>query len=215
MKRRDFIKIIAGSATIWPVVARAQQPSGVRRIAVLMAYGEGDPEGKAQFAAFTRGLSELGWTDGRNAQMDVRWAPGNTDLTRTLAKQLVELQPDVILSESTPATAAFKRETPTIPIVFAIVSDPVGSGFVASLPHPGGNITGFSQVQESMTTKWLELLREIAPGVKRVAIMFNPDTAPYISSFYLPSLDAAAQSLGVVAQPAPVHAAPRPWWTRG
>jgi len=137
--------------------------------------------------------------------MDVRWAPGIIDLMRTAAKELVGLQPDVILSNSTAATAAFARETQTIPIVFAIVSDPVGSGFVASLSRPGGNITGFSQLQAAMASKWLELLTQIAPGVKRAAMMFNPDTATYLRSFYLPSAEAAAQLLGVATSLAPIH----------
>jgi putative tryptophan/tyrosine transport system substrate-binding protein len=137
--------------------------------------------------------------------MDVRWADSSTDLMRTFAKELVDLQPDVILSNSTPATAAFKRETQTIPIVFTIVTDPVGAGFVASLPHLGGNITGLSPFQESLTSKWLELLREIASGLKRAAMMFNPDTAPFTRSFFQPSFEATAQSFGMTPVVAPVH----------
>jgi putative tryptophan/tyrosine transport system substrate-binding protein len=143
--------------------------------------------------------------NGRSARMDVRWADSSTDLMRTFAKELVDLQPDVILSNSTPATAAFKRETQTIPIVFTIVTDPVGAGFVASLPHLGGNITGPSPFQESLTSKWLELLREIASGLKRAAMMFNPDTAPFTRSFFQPSFEATAQSFGMTPVVAPVH----------
>ena len=142
---------------------------------------------------------------GRNVRMDVRWAAGNVDRVRMLAKELVDLQPEVILANSTPVTAALQRETRTIPIVFAGVSDPVGAGFVAGLPRPGGNITGFINMEAAMGGKWLELLTEIAPGVKRVAIMFNPDTAPGGGSYYLPSFEAAARSLKVEPIAAPVH----------
>jgi putative ABC transport system substrate-binding protein len=146
----------------------------------------------------------LWWTDGRNLRMDVRWAGGSVDRMQMFAKELVNLQPDVILSQSTPATAALKRETQTIPVVFVIVADPVGSGFVAS-PRPGGNITGFINVEAAMGSKWLELLTEIAPGLKRVAIMFNPDTAAGRGSYFLPSIEAAARSLKVASIAAPVH----------
>jgi putative tryptophan/tyrosine transport system substrate-binding protein len=137
--------------------------------------------------------------------MDVRWAPGRTDVMHTFAKELVDLQPDVILADSTPVTAALKRATLTIPIVFAVVADPVGSGFVASIPHPGGNITGFSSVEASIASKWLELLTGVAPDLERVAMIFNPDTAPYIKSYVLPFFEAAARSLKVALIAAPVH----------
>jgi putative tryptophan/tyrosine transport system substrate-binding protein len=206
MRRRDFIKGMAGSAAAtWPLAARAQQSDQVRRVAVLMGYSEADPEAKALLAEFTQGLSELGWIEGRNVRMDVRWAPGRTDLMRTFAKELVDLRPDVILADSTPVTAALKRETLTIPIVFAVVADPVGSGFVASVPPPGGNITGFSSVEASIASKWLELLTGVAPDLKRVAMIFNPDTAPYIKSYALPFFEAAARSLKVALIVAPVH----------
>ncbi|HEV2548544.1 MAG TPA: ABC transporter substrate-binding protein [Stellaceae bacterium] len=204
MNRREFIAVLGGSAA-WPLAARAQQADRVRRLGVMMTVAESDPEGQAWLGAFTQELSRLGWTEGRNLLMDVRWAPGIIDLMGTAAKELVGLQPDVILSNSTAATAAFARETQTIPIVFAIVSDPVGSGFVANLTRPGGNITGFSSLQAAMGTKWLDLLITIAPGVKRVGMMFNPDTATYLRSFYLPSVEAAAQSRGVATSLAPIH----------
>jgi putative tryptophan/tyrosine transport system substrate-binding protein len=204
MRRRYFIAGL-GSAVMCSAAARAQQPGGPGRVGVLIPYGENDPDGRSWLSAFTQELSRLGWTEGRNLRTDVRWAPGSIDLMRTAAKELVGLQPDVILSNSTAATAAFARETQTIPIVFAIVSDPVGSGFVASLSRPGGNISGFSQLHAAMASKWLELLTEIAPGVKRAAMMFNPDTATYLKSFYLPSVEAAAQSLGVATSLAPIH----------
>jgi putative tryptophan/tyrosine transport system substrate-binding protein len=164
-----------------------------------------DPEGKAYLSGFTQGLAELGWTDGRNLRMDVRWEGNSVDRMRMFAKELVDLQPDVILAGATPGTAALQRETRTIPIVFCNVSDPVGSGFVAGLPRPGGNITGFSRSDASLAGKWLELLTEIAPGVNRVAAMFNPDTAPYVRSYYLPSLEAAARSFKVAPITAPIH----------
>ncbi len=204
MRRREFIAGLERAAA-WPLAARAQQADRMRRIGVLMAFDENDPEAKACLSGFTQGLAELGWTDGRNLRMDVRWAAGNVDRMRMFAKELVDLQPDVILANSTPATAALQRETRTIPIVFVAVSDPVGAGFVASLPRPGGNITGFINVEASMAGKWLELLTEIAPGVKRVAIMFNPDTAPGGGSYFLPSFEAAARSLKVEPIAAPVH----------
>jgi putative ABC transport system substrate-binding protein len=204
MRRRQFIAGLGGAA-VWPVMVRAQQPDRVRRLGVLMGNDENDPEGKARLSGFVQGLSELGWSDGRNLRMDVRWAAGSVDRARMHAKELVDLQPDVILANSTPVTAAIKRQTRTIPIVFVIVSDPEGAGFVASLPHPGGNITGFVNIEASMGGKWLQLLTEIAPSVKRAAIMFNPDTAPGGGSYFLPPFEAAARSLKVVPITAPVH----------
>jgi putative tryptophan/tyrosine transport system substrate-binding protein len=201
MRRREFIAGVGAAA--WPMVARAQQ--AIRRLGVMMTVAENDPEGRSWLSAFTQELSRLGWTEGRNLRTDVRWAPGSIDLMRTAAKELVGLRPDVILSNSTAATAAFARETQTIPTVFAIVSDPVGSGFVASLSRPGGNMTGFSNLQAAMGSKWLELLTGIAPSVKRVGMMFNPDTATYLKSFYLPSVEAAAQTLGVATSLATIH----------
>jgi putative ABC transport system substrate-binding protein len=153
MRRREFITLLGGAALARPLAARAEQADRTRRVGVLMGYAETDPQAKALLAEFTQAVSEFGWIEGRNLRMDVRWAPGNTDLMRTFAKELVSLQPDVILTDSTPVTAALKRETSTIPIVFAVVADPVGSGFVASLPRPGGNVTGFSSMEGSMASK--------------------------------------------------------------
>jgi putative tryptophan/tyrosine transport system substrate-binding protein len=189
MRRREFISLVGGAAAAWPLAARAQQASGMRRVGVLMGYAENDPEAKVFFAEFTQRLAELGWVEGRNLRMDVRWAPGSADRMRTFARELVELQPDVILANSTPVTAALQRETRTIPIVFAVASDPVGSGFAASLARPGGNITGFSIAEPSLPGKWLDLLTEIVPSLQRAAMMFNPDTASYVSSYYLPDAD--------------------------
>jgi putative tryptophan/tyrosine transport system substrate-binding protein len=203
MRRRAFIAGLGAAAL--PSVAQAHQPGGLRRVGVLIPYGENDPDGQSWLSAFTQELSRLGWTEGRNLRTDVRWAPGSIDRMRTAAKELVGLQPNVILSSSTAATAAFARETQTIPIVFAVVSDPVGAGFVAGLPRPGGNITGFISMEAGMASKWLELLTVIAPGVKRAAAMFNPDVATGGGSYYLPAFEAAAPSLKVAPIAAPVH----------
>jgi len=198
MRRRDFIKGIAGSTAAWPIPAIAQQADRLRRISVLMAFDENDPQTRGWLSDFTRELAELGWTDGRTMRIDVRWAAGSVDRMRTFAKELVELQPDVILAATTPVTAALQRETSTIPIVFVLVSDPVGAGFVAGLPRPGGNITGFSNIAgAAFGGKWLEMLKEIAPRVRRVAIMFNPDTAPGGGTYFLDAFKAAARSLAM------------------
>jgi putative ABC transport system substrate-binding protein len=202
MRRREFIAGL-GSAAAWPVVARAQPGDRVRHIGVLMAFDENDPLAKLRLFTLTQTLAGLGWTDGRNVQMDLRWGGGDTDRTRALAHELVGLQPDIIVAGGSPAAAALQRETRTIPIIFASVSDPVASGIIARLDLPGGNITGFATQEASLGGKWLELLMEIAPELKRVAIMFNPDTAP-VSSF-TPSFEMAARSLKVAPVMAPVR----------
>ena len=204
MRRREFIAGL-GSVAAWPKIAMGQHSEQVRRIGVLSAFGEDDPEAKAYLSGFLQGLQELGWSAGRNLRMDVRWAADNLDRIRMFAKELVDLKPDLILAQSTPVTAALQRETRTIPIVFVIVVDPVGRGFVAGLPHPGKNITGFINAEASMAGKWLEFLVEIAPGIKRAAAMFNPDTAPYGGSYLLPAFEAAARSLNVEPIQATVH----------
>ena len=204
MRRREFIAGL-GSAAAWPVVARAQQPERMRHIGVLMSFAENDPEGKGLLSALTRGLAELGWTDGRNVRMDIRWSAGDVDRMQTFAKEMVDLQPDVILANTTPVTDALQRETRTIPIVFVSPSDPVGAGFVASLPRPGGNLTGFIDMEAAMAGKSVELLMEIAPGVKRAAMMFNPDTSPGGGSYYRPAFEAAARLLKVGQIITPVH----------
>jgi len=196
MRRREFI-MLAGAAALSSEAASAQNPGGVRRIGVLLSLAETDPEGKAQFSGFTQGLAELGWVEGRNLKMEVRWGRGDIDRIRTFAKDLVALQPDVILAHGTPVTAALHRETRTIPIVFVTVSDPVGDGFVAGLPHPGGNITGFLTSESTITAKMFELLTEIAPGLKRVAILFNPDTAPGGGTYYFRDFEPAVRSNNV------------------
>jgi len=202
MKRRNFVTLLSGAAA-WPLVAHAQQGNRVRRIGVLVGPDENDPLAKSLVSALTQALADLGWTDGRNVRMDLRWAGGDANRTRALAQELLGLKPDVIVASNTLATVAVQRETRTIPIVSATVGDPVASGIVPRLNQPGGNITGFATVEASMGGKWLELLSEIAPGLKRAAIMFNPDTAAV--SAYMPSLEAAARSLKVVPMIAPVH----------
>jgi putative ABC transport system substrate-binding protein len=203
MQRRSFITLLGGAAAAWPLAARAQQDGRVRRIGVLMAGDENDPEYKTRFSAFTQALVDLGWTDGRNMRMDLRWGGADTNRIRALAQELVGLQPDIIVTGGTPATVALQRETRTIPIVFANVGDPVVSSIVARLDRPSANVTGFAALETSLGGKWLELLSEIAPGVKRAAIMFNPDTAP--ASAYMPSFETAARSLKIAPITAPVR----------
>jgi putative ABC transport system substrate-binding protein len=202
MKRREFIAGL-GSAAAWPVVARAQQSDRIRRIGVLMPFDENDPEMKLRYSALMQGLADLGWTDGRNVRIELRWGEGDNNRIQALAQELVSLQPDIIVTNSTPPTIAVLRETGTIPIVFGNVSDPVATGIVARLDRPGGNITGFAVFEATLGGKWLELLSEIAPGLKRVAIMSNPDTAPL--SAHMPSLEKVARSLKVVPITSPVH----------
>jgi putative tryptophan/tyrosine transport system substrate-binding protein len=204
VRRRQFITGLAGAAA-WPVVARAQQGERVRRIGVLMPGDENNPVLMSRLSAFTQALGDLGWTDGRNVRMDLRWAGGDPVGIRALAQELVGLQPDIIVTiGSTPATVALQRATRTIPMVFTGVSDPVASGIVARLDRPSGNITGFVNLEASMGGKWLELLAEIAPGLKRAAIMFNPDTAP--ASLFFAPLETAARALKVVVSKAPFTA---------
>src|SRR5262245_62956165 len=167
MKRREFITLLGGAAA-WPIAAGAQQAEGVRRSGLLMAFAESDPEGQTFAAAFREGLQKLGWTEGRNIRIDARWAAGDAEAMQRLARSLVALQPDLILSPTTPTTAALLQQTRIIPIVFAAVGDPIGSGFVASFPHPGGNIAGFNVSEPTQAGKWVELLKEIAPRVARV-----------------------------------------------
>jgi putative ABC transport system substrate-binding protein len=194
MLRREFI-VGLGIAAAWPLAARAQRGDRVRRIGVLMGGDENDLAWKNRLSAFTQALADLGWTDGRDVRMDVRWAGGDNNRIRAFAQELVGLQPDIIASGGNPATVALQRETQTIPIVFGNVGDPVASGVVARLDRPSANITGFATNEASLGGKWLELLSEVAPGLKRAAIMFNPDTAPV--STYMPSLETAARSLTV------------------
>ena len=203
IERRKFLARLGGAAAGWPLAARAQQPDRMRRIGVLMGYAESDLEVQAHIAAFREGLQKFGWTEGRNIQIDTRWAaPDDAASMRRFAKELVAPQPDVILSNTTPTTTALLQQTLTIPIVFAIVADPVGSGFVASFARPGGNVTGFTFTEPTMAGK--ELLKEIAPRVVRIAMLFNPVSATY-ADYWLNPFRAAAPSFAVEAIAAPVH----------
>jgi ABC-type uncharacterized transport system substrate-binding protein len=204
IKRRDFISLLGGAAAAWPLAARAQQGERMRRIGVLMSLAGTDPEAQARVAAFRKGLQTLGWAEDRNVRIDIRWAASDAALMQRFAKELIALQPDLILSHNTPTTASLLQQTRTIPIVFVVVSDPVGSGFVASFPQPGGNVTGFTNIEPTMAGKWLELLKEIAPSVTRVALLFNPATAPY-AEYYLGPFKAAAASLALEMIAAPVR----------
>jgi putative tryptophan/tyrosine transport system substrate-binding protein len=181
--RREFITLLGGAAAAWPLAARAQQSDRVRHIGVLIPTEEHDPESQARIAAFRHGLEEFGWTNGRNIRIDYRFAGGDTDRIRTHVAELVNSAPDLIVGNSSPVVVALKRATRTVPIVFAMVNDPVGQGFVASLAHPGGNITGFSLVDVAMVGKWFELLKLMAPDTRRTTLLFNPITAPYYADF--------------------------------
>jgi len=204
MRRRSFIAGL-GSAAAWPLAVRGQQGERVRRVGVLVGYEENDLEAKVWLSLFVQGLAELGWTDGRNLRMDIRWPGGDVDRVRMLAKEIVDLRPDVILSISTPATAAVRRETQTIPIVFAVVGDPVGDRFVASLSRPGGNITGFMVQEPAIAGRWLEMLTQMAPRVTRAAAMVNPETSPGGGSYFSAEFEASARSLKVAPVIAVVH----------
>lgn len=202
MQRRQFMAIVIGAA-VWPLAVHAQRSDHVARIGALMSFAESDPEGQARFAAFRESLRRLGWIDGRNMKIQSRWTPGDHESIERFAAELVALQLDVILSATTPTTMALRQQTSTIPIVFANVSDPVGSGFVDGLSRPGRNITGFINLESSIAGKWLELLKEIAPEASKVAFVFNPTTAPY-AEYYLDPFRIAGRSLGVEAIAMPV-----------
>jgi putative tryptophan/tyrosine transport system substrate-binding protein len=204
VKRRYFIKLLGGAAVARSVAAHAQQTERVRRIGVLMFSAESDQEGQSLVAAFQEELRKLGWMEGRNSEIDIRWAAADVVLMSRFAKELVALQPDLVLTSSTPATAAMLQQTRTVPIIFVLVADPVGSGFVTSLPRPGGNATGFTPIVSSLGGKWVELLKEIAPRVARATLLFNPPTATFVEG-YLGHFKAAAASLGMEALVAPVN----------
>ena len=204
MRRRAFITLLGGAAA-WPLAARAQQPAQVRRIGVLMNSTATDATWQSYFAAFVQGLRQLGWIEGQNLRIDTRWSAGDATLARIYAAQLIGLTPDVILASSTTNLTVIQQATSTLPVVFIQVSDPVAQGFVANVTRPGGNLTGFSAYEFSIGNKWLDLLKEIAPGLERVGVMFNPDTSPQ-SKFFVRSIEAAAPSLGVQASAIPVRA---------
>jgi ABC-type uncharacterized transport system substrate-binding protein len=203
MRRRELIVGLAATAVVWPLNLRAQQSEGMRRVGVLIAFADTDPLAQAGMAAFAQALERLGWIAGKNVRIDYRFAAGNPALFTTYARELVGLSPEVILASTPPAIAAVRQQTQTIPVVFVFVIDPIGLGFVRSLARPGGNITGFGSFDLSLMGKWLELLKEIAPGVTRVAVIFNPDTtvAPLLSG----TIEAAAKSLGMTVTFTPVH----------
>ena len=204
MRRRDVICLLCGTA-IWPLTAHAQQSGRMRRIGVLMAHAESDPEFHAYLTAFREGLQQLGWTEGRNIRIDSRWgALDDAEARQRSAKELIELQPEIILTQNTPPTASMLQQTRTIPVVFVVVADPVGSGFVQNLARPGGNATGFTIMEPTITGKWLELLKEVAPRSNRAALLFNPATTPF-ANIYLDPFKAAAASLSLKAIAATVH----------
>ncbi len=206
-KRRDFITLLGGAAAAWPLAARAAvaQPSErTRRIAMLSGFAATDPEAQARVAALHEGLKELGWAEGRNIRIEFRWGTGEADQMRALAKELIDLKPDLIIGTATPAVTALVQETKTIPILFVNIVDPLGRGFISNTARPGGNVTGFLNFEFSMGGKWLETLKRIAPAVRRVALLFNPDTAPFASSFVQVTA-AAAPSFGVEPMAAAVH----------
>jgi putative tryptophan/tyrosine transport system substrate-binding protein len=205
MRRRDIIKLFGYVAAAWPLAAQTQQPGRMRLIGVLMSYAESDPAAQSDFAAFRGALTKLGWTEGSNLRIELRWGAADQNKVNKFAKELVDLRPDAILGVTQAVTSVLARETRTIPIVFAVVSDPIGGGLVTSLAHPGGNITGFTYVDPAVAGKWVELLREMQPRTTRVALLFNPATAVPLQ-FFMPSIQTAESSFAVRATAAPVHA---------
>ena len=206
MRRREFIAVLGGAMVAWPLAARAQQPERIRRIGMLMNLAADDPESQRRMTAFVQGLQQLGWTDGRNVRIDVRWGAADADRYRRYAAELVALEPDVILAATAAVTGVMRRATRTVPIVFVQVIDPVGGGFVESLARPGGNVTGFMQYEYGLSGKWLELLKEIAPGVTRAAVLRDPGDPAQIGQFA--AIQSMAPSLAMVVSPLNVHEAP-------
>jgi putative ABC transport system substrate-binding protein len=201
MRRREFFAALGGAAA-WPIAARAQQPGGTKRIAVLMGTAE-ESDGKARLSAFQQGLHDLNWVENRNVSFIIRWGAGNADRTKAFAAELVGLAPDVILATNTPTARALKQATDKIPIVFAGLADPIADGIVASLSSPQGNITGFTSFNAEIAGKWLQLLKEIAPGIERVVAIYNPDTAPY--AIFFPVMEVVAPQIAVTLLRAPVR----------
>jgi putative ABC transport system substrate-binding protein len=204
VRRREFITLVGGAAAAWPLAARAQQPNPLRWVVVLQTLAENDLEGQSWVNALKQGLAVLGWTDGLTIRLDVRWAGGDANLIQRLAKELVDLHPDVIVAVATPSAMAFRQETHTIPIVFTSVTDPVAQGLVESLIRPGGNITGFTIFEPEIGSKWMQVLKDIAPETTRTAVIFNPDTAPYYR-LYMSSIETGGASFGVKTFEAPVR----------
>jgi putative ABC transport system substrate-binding protein len=203
MRRRELVTLLGGTAVSWPFAVRAQQPDRLRRIGMLVGSAD-NREGQSRRDAFLQALSALGWTMGRNAHIDLRWGAANGELTQTFAREIVDLNPDLIFAETTPVVSAVLRESRKIPLVFVNVSDPVGSGFVDNLARPGGIVTGFISNEASLASKWLQLLKEVTPRLERAALLFNPQTASYVEPF-LRAFESAAASLGVQPIAARVH----------
>ena len=199
MRRRDFITLFGRAAAAWPLAASAQRADQVRRVGVLMSLAADDPESSRRLTAFVQGLQGLGWTDGRNARLDIRWGAGQADRIRKYAEELVALAPDVIIATASPIVAALQQTSRTVPIVFVHVVDPVGAGYVRSLARPGGNTTGFTNFEYSLSGKWLELLKELAPGVTRAAVIRDPGISAGIGQFG--AIQSVAPSLGVELTP--------------
>jgi putative ABC transport system substrate-binding protein len=203
LRRRRFIAVLAGAAA-WPLGVRAQQPERMHRVGMLILFAQSDPLGQASVAAFTQALERFGWLEGKNIRIDSRFVVGDPALFKTYATELVGLSPDVLLAGTSLAIIQLRQQTRTIPIVFVNVSDPVGQGFVESLAKPGGNVTGFTAYDAPLMAKWLQLLKEIAPRVSRVAVIFNPDTTPY-RKLLNPAIEAAATAFGITVTFAQVH----------
>ncbi len=205
MRRREFITLIGGAAASWPSRTEAQQSDPFKRIGVLFVRAQNDPEGQVHAQVFEQEMQKLGWSKDHNVRFDKRWAAGDAERISTIAKEIVDARPDVIVCHTTAAVAALLRETRTIPVVFIAVTDPVGSGFVSSLSRPGGNVTGFIDLEPSLGSKWVELLKQMAPNLTHLSCIFNPATAAGGGSYYMNSVEAAASSLGVQALAAPAH----------
>jgi putative tryptophan/tyrosine transport system substrate-binding protein len=203
VNRREFIALLGGGSILWPLESRAQQGNRPRSIGVLFAMAPSDPEAQIRVRAFEAGLQDLGWAEGKNVRLEYRWAPREGDLLRKQANELVALGPDMILATGTPVLAALATET-RLPIVFVQVTDPVGGGFVSNLARPGGNLTGFTSFEFTVASKWLEALKQVAPAIRRVAVVFNPDTAPFAHRFWKP-VQEAGRSLGVEATQLPAR----------
>jgi putative tryptophan/tyrosine transport system substrate-binding protein len=204
MRRREFITLIGGAAATWPLAAQAQHEQK-RRIGVLMSFAESDASARSMFEGYRNALAQLGWNESKNLQIEVRWAAGNPDRIKAFTKELVELRPDAILVQGTVSTGSVVHETRSIPIVFVNVADPVGSGFVGSLAHPGGNVIGFMLDISAQGGKWVQLLKEIAPRTQLISLLSNAETGPPLR-FFMPSIFAAASSLSIEVKSAPIHA---------
>jgi putative tryptophan/tyrosine transport system substrate-binding protein len=203
--RRQFISVLGGAAAAWPLAVRGQQPERMRRIGVMMGLAEDNREGRQEADALRQGLRDLGWTDGRNIRFDFHWDINEPSRAQLIAKDVVAIQPDLIVSHTTPATAAVFKLTRSIPIVFISLADPIGLGLVSNFARPGGNVTGFTNLEPSMGGKWVEVLKDIYPGIRRVAILFNPGTASAGGNLYLPSFKLACAALGVEPIESPAH----------